>query len=56
MGPDDLPDNLSDDEEPRVKIHPPIFKGTPGERPDAHIYAAEDWMEAMRVRRDGLHY
>ena len=52
MGPDDLPDDLSDDEQPRVKIHPPIFKGTPGERPDAHIYAAEDWMEAMRVRRD----
>ena len=52
MGPDDLPDDLSDDEQPRVKIHPPIFKGTPGERPDTHIYAAEDWMEAMRVRRD----
>ena len=52
MGPDDLPDDLLDDEQPRVKIHPPIFKGTPGERPDAHIYAAEDWMEAMRVRRD----
>ena len=52
MGPDDLPDDLSDDEQPRVKIHPPIFKGTPGEWPDAHIYAAEDWMEAMRVRRD----
>ena len=41
MGPDDLPNDLSDDEQPRVKIHPPIFKGTPGERPDAHIYAAE---------------
>ena len=52
MGPDDLPDDLSDDDQPRVKIHPPIFKGTPGERPDAHIYAAEDWMELMRVRRD----
>ena len=52
MGPDDLPDDLSDDEQPRVKIHPPIFKRTPGERPDTHIYAAEDWVEAMRVRRD----
>ena len=52
MGPDDLSDDLSDDEQPRVKIHPPIFKGTPGERPDAHIYAADDWMEVMRVRRD----
>ena len=40
MGPDDLPDDLLDDEQPRVKIHPPIFKGTPGERPDAHIYAS----------------
>ena len=36
-----------DDDTPRVKIPPPIFKGLPGERPDAHIYAAEDWMEAM---------
>ena len=54
MGPDDLPDDLSDDEQPRVKIHPPIFKGIPGERPDAHIYIAEDWMEVMRVRRDDL--
>ena len=36
----------------RVKIPPPIFKGLPGERPDAHIYATEDWMEAMHFRED----
>ena len=42
------PDLDSDDDDtPRAKIPPPIFKGLPGERPDAHIYAAEDWMEAM---------
>ena len=35
---------------PRVKIPPPIFKGLPGERPDMHLLAAEDWMEAMRVK------
>ena len=39
--------DLDDDDQPQVKITPPIFKGLPGERPDAHIYAAEDWMEAM---------
>ena len=31
---------------------PPIFKGLPRERPDAHIYATEDWMEAMHFRED----
>ena len=47
------PDADSDDDDtPRVKIPPPIFKGLPGERPDAHIYAAEDWMEAMCFRED----
>ena len=40
-------DSDDDDDTPRVKIPPPIFKGLPGERPDAHIYAIEDWMEAM---------
>ena len=29
MGPDDLPDDLLDDEQPRVKIHPPILKRNP---------------------------
>ena len=51
MGPDDLLMISQMMNSPRVKIHPPIFKGTPGERPDAHIYAAEDWMEAMRGKR-----
>ena len=41
-----------DDDTPRVKIPPPIFKGLPGERPDTHIYATEDWMEAMHFRED----
>ena len=27
MGLDELPDDLSDGEEPRVKIHPPYSKG-----------------------------
>ena len=41
-------DSDSDGEpKPRVKIPPPIFKGLPGERPDAHLLAAEDWMEAQ---------
>ena len=41
-------DSDSDDESrPRVRIPPPIFKGLPGERLDAHLLAAEDWMEAM---------
>ena len=48
----DLNPDSDDDDTPRVKIPPPIFKGLPGERPDAHIYAAEDWMEAMCFRED----
>ena len=27
---------------PRVKISPPIFKGLPGERPEAHLLRAND--------------
>ena len=50
--PDSNPDSDDDDNTPRVKIPPPIFKGLPGERPDAHIYATEDWMEAMCFRED----
>ena len=47
------PDPDSDDDDtPQVKIPPSIFKGLPGERPDAHIYATEDWMEAMHFRED----
>ena len=48
----DLNPDSDDDDTPRVKIPPPIFKGLPGERPDAHIYATEDWMEAMHFRED----
>ena len=47
------PDSDSDsagETRPRVKIPPPILKGLPGERPDAHLLATEDWMEAMRVK------
>ena len=36
------------DRRPKVKIQPPVFKGLPGERPDAHLLATADWMEAMR--------
>ena len=49
------PDSDSDSDgetRPRVKIPPPIFKGLPGERPDVHLLATEDWMEAMRVKSD----
>ena len=30
---------------PRVKLSPPIFKGLPGERPEAHLLRANDWMD-----------
>ena len=30
---------------PKVKISPPIFKGLPGERPEAHLLRANDWMD-----------
>ena len=30
---------------PRVKIPPPIFKGLPGERLEAHLLRANDWMD-----------
>ena len=41
-----------EEERPHVKIPPPIFKGVPGEHPDVHVYAAEDWMEAMHFRQN----
>ena len=44
-GLDPFPDE--DRRRPKVKIPPPVFKGLPGERPDAHLLAASDWMEAM---------
>ena len=47
--PHGIEDNNSDEEEdgPRVKIPPLIFKGLPREWPNAHLLAAEDWMEVM---------
>ena len=40
------------DDGPHIKIPPPIFKGLPGEWPDAHLLATEDWMEVMHVQAD----
>ena len=37
MGPDDLPDNLSDDEEPRVKITP-LYSKEPQEKDQMPIF------------------
>ena len=42
----------SDRRRPKVKIQPPVFKGLPGERPDVHLLATSDWMEAMRLAPD----
>ena len=34
---------------PRVKISPPIFKDLPGERPEAHLLRANDWMDTCNI-------
>ena len=34
---------------PRVKLPPPIFKGTPGERPEAHLLRANNWMDTYNI-------
>ena len=34
---------------PRVKIPPPIFKGLPGERPEAHLMRANNWMDTYNI-------
>ena len=34
---------------PRVKISPPNFKGLPGERPEAHLLRANDWMDTYNI-------
>ena len=34
---------------PRVKISPLIFKGLPGERPEAHLLRANDWMDTYNI-------
>ena len=44
-GLDPLPNE--DRRRPKVKIQLPVFKGLPGERPDAHLLATSDWMEVM---------
>ena len=36
----------------RMRINPPIFKGKKGERPEAHILRAKDWMDAIGVTRE----
>lgn len=33
------------------KIPPPIFKGIPGERPEAHLLRAQDWMDAIGISK-----
>ena len=33
----------------RVKIPPPIFKGLPGERPEAHLLRTNDWMDTYNI-------
>ena len=50
--PPDDSDSDDNDVEPRMKIPPSIFKGVPGEHPDAHVFAAEDWMEALHFREN----
>ena len=34
---------------PRVKISPPIYKGLPGKRPEAHLLRANDWMDTYNI-------
>ena len=34
---------------PRVKLPPPIFKGLPGKRPEAHLLRANDWMDTYNI-------
>ena len=36
----------------RRRIPPPIFKGNAGERPEAHILRAKDWMEAIGITKE----
>ena len=34
---------------PRVKKSPPIFKGLPGERPEAHLLRANNWVDTYNI-------
>ena len=36
----------------RMRIQPPIFKGKKGERPEAHLLHARDWMDAIGVAKE----
>ena len=36
----------------QVKIPSPIFKVLPGERPETHLLAVEDWMEVLHFHLD----
>ena len=56
MGPDDLPDDLSDDEQPRVKIHSPIFKGVPEERLDTHNLCSRGLDGSDEGKKGCFHY
>ena len=49
-GLDPDPESNDDGRRPKVKIPPPILKGVPGERPDGHLLATADWMEAMQLK------
>ena len=33
----------------RVKLPPPVFKGLPGKRPEAHLLRADDWMDTYNI-------
>ena len=36
----------------RMRIQPPIFRGKRGERPEAHLLRARDWMDAIGVTKE----
>ena len=36
----------------RMRIQPPVFKGKKGERPEAHLLHARDWMDTIGVTKD----
>ena len=36
----------------RMRIQPPIFRGKKGERPEAHLLHARDWMDAIGVTKE----
>ena len=48
----DSDSNSDGESRPRVRIPPPIFKELLDERPDVHLLATEDWIEAMQFKSD----